>query len=1315
MVSPDIRIGVSSDPGNEALKRDDAFFRDMLGRYGFKDFISFEKGIKRGGVELMTKGVAALIEYGYPRPTHLYRALPESPEKRKLGLTLLESGIIPLESQAAQESSRYVEQELEEREGLKDLFLSGMPPEVLGQIMTVELFRDITDEKKIEELRSWTSEALLAPYIGLMEGERRMVELSPIEMLDRIPERIFSHPNVLKYNLVANYFQARFLGMITDLGVEGAIEEIEQTVIQTEDEDKRRFLQEILDDCWEIVTRPQKGEFKQTIIVNEQLRHFPSAEQQAAAYYAETAECRLFVSPPGNGKTGAAYYFLENTDAQRVVVFAPAKGRETWQIEDQVLFKNPGNVFLVNKASDLRSSQIAEKKYVVIGHELLGDTENNPQLLKDLKDVLLDKLGADAAAIDEIDDFSNPNAVSTGAIRELIEGIRDNYAKKTGKERNATPVLGLTATPFKTGLHDLNVPLAILYPDRFAATATESTPTKKTFSDSCLNRPDLAYLTLTGERRMYRWEAAGLQEQRCEPVFVELSSFEEYLYDFIDRQVGVDALNKIRILENALLNPLLIKAEVRHLANGKIGQIDIDEVTGHVRDILLQWKVMREITIPTSDDDYLSADKLVDLGWGDMVLNSFFSHALENGIDTLVEEMTRNTNDPQLQDLRLFWQSREISSKYKALKEKVEDTLAWKEGEDGVLERKKLFIVSPSKRQGRTSDVMQRTIINEDGQRDNLYANYELEEINDTKLFTLIQKWAAPYCKEEDILLIDGSVPIGRRRDRVINRWRHDPDAAVLVATLESIYQSRSFMITRTIDGLGRRIAGVRLSLLNPPWHGQQEEQTTGRSIRQGQLVPAENEVFVTDNTIEQGKFEVVRFTRLLYRMALAGVRLNREDQEFYNTKKKGEKIVRFREASHYLRNALRMVRGAGEEGIEHFLESQLEREEITNGLKIAREFFDNGNDAYKISGYNADFVTHFIKSSMASDSRILSLGAGTLLLQRKLQRGIDNVDINPYMMQAGWELASIYGGRTITAKASKLDLEAFPDASYDLVDSAFALHWSALGDVKTNNVNSSNRVAILRQIHRTLRSDGTLMLTLPEGAFDNEQLTRFIDALEAHFGFTVDRSFSGRSFAVNKAGLQKRLGWSIVAKKTGEVNLEGLLLQDLGFSYERKRWEKDGRDRKEEKGETNDSEGDYPNPELRLSFDAYGVVSLDNQVHYIPFQKEQNTVDGEQITDADQNAAVDGVLREAVVFQVEAPTREEAIAYLKGTTDKDYRIFRNQIIRFVQKEANLSWEDAEHFCADVIIRMVKQGKVPTNRADARSWILKDLKRKQYV
>lgn len=74
-----------------------------------------------------------------------------------------------------------------------------------------------------------------------------------------------------------------------------------------------------------------------------------------------------------------------------------------------------------------------------------------------------------------------------------------------------------------------------------------------------------------------------------------------------------------------------------------------------MRKAAVAWKELKGADNPESEDDYLSTDKLVELGFGDVVLGSFFSDRLENGVDTLVAKSTEDANDPDLETLRKFW------------------------------------------------------------------------------------------------------------------------------------------------------------------------------------------------------------------------------------------------------------------------------------------------------------------------------------------------------------------------------------------------------------------------------------------------------------------------------------------------------------------------------------------------------------------------------------------------------------------------------------------------------------------------------------
>ncbi|OGK13101.1 hypothetical protein A2861_01945 [Candidatus Roizmanbacteria bacterium RIFCSPHIGHO2_01_FULL_38_15] len=1190
----------------------------------------------------------------------------------RLHFLLIQKGVYSHQSMDNDTAERFIRDELHRRENFQDLLEAGWPIEVLGQLMTVDLFTDISDAKKVEELRGWTTRSLMREYLGVLSSKRARKELSITDMLDRVPNRVFADPRKIKMHLVDHYIEARLMQSITDLGINNGILNIEGIAETTQDPDKRNFLLKLSNRFWNIATHPYRGDFKSTILLKDQEKQFPSFEQMAFWYDFLQYSTRLLTAAPGMGKTGAAYGALENTDAEKVLVIAPASGKATWAIEDQKLFQSPGNIFIIDGATDIEKAIKSGKKYIVISQELLGLTDHDPKLNSSLT-ALVEQTNIEGAIIDEIDNLSRPKNVSTKTTIRLLEKIRENYKKKERKQLESAPVIGLTATPIRSKLSNMNTTMGILYPDEYAISQTESTKSKKTFSDTHLNRPDLAFYTLIGEKKMFRWEqATGVQDYSYEIIPLEISPFEEYLYTFIANEVPIDSLTKIRVLEDSLCNPLLVKAEVRHFAKDRIPPFDLDQTMDRLKQVVQEWKVLRDITEPHNSQDYLSASKLVELGFGDMVLGCFFSDLLENGIDTLVDELTRDATDESLIELRKFWQPHGLSTKYSVIKKMVEESLTPQIDNDGKQTREKLFIVSPSRKQGRTRDVHQRLVQIENGQKTALYAPYELSVINDTALIKLLDEWVSTYGKK--MIIIDGNVTVGRARDNAIVMWTNDPDTELL-ATLEAAYQSRDFTLNITEEQGGTRISKVRKILLAPPYHDQQLRQIHGRSNRWGQLVPADLQIFQVKDLLDQGKAEAVYYTYLLSRMALSGIVLSADEQTFFDSKRVGNKIRLQSPESRYLRDVLSFIKSAGEEETEVFNNkpSPLHPEKI-QGQLFADLFFKNGKDEFSTTGYNAELIAFLAKYFIEANSNVLDIGAGTLLLQRKLKKGIDNVDMNPYMMEAGWGLASRYGGRKIVAKASLLSEDICPSNNYNFVNCAFTLPWSKLNGTSPDSPESSERVKILSQIHRVLKLDGLFVLTVSEKSFDEKTFENFILALEQHFGFQVDRELSGMSFGRNKMGVSKRLGWCIVAKKIDQINLENLSLQNLEFADENGKWISYGKKKKRKEKSVKVAGKDYPLPDLEIQFDQYEIVNNQKQIKVITYKDK--FIDNPTLPSSG-DGHVDGNMQNV--------KETSPLEVIKGETKADYHYYRTNLLRPVMELTGYSWEQAEELCAIIL------------------------------
>lgn len=1220
------------------------------------------------------------------------------PLKERLHLLLIQKEVLPPQSMDNDTSERLLREELRRNQDYQDLMADGFPIEVIGQLLTIDLFSDISDVKKMEEYRAWVTKALYREFMGILSGKTPHRELTPQDIMARIPKRIFEDPDQIKFHLTRHYVEERLMKTITDAGIQEGLAVLERIVNSTDDADRKAFLGGLVDRFYDIATEPDDPKFNSTIYLKGQPKHFPSFEQMACCYDFEHYGTKLVAAGTGLGKTGAAFKMMERSKASHVLVLVPASGRETWPIEEKKLFREPGNVKVISGSADIDQAIAERKKYTVVSYELLGRSRNDPELARQL-DRLIEETGIDGAIADEIDELSNHKNISTRTAQRLLEKIRQNYTAHTSESQYDAPIIGLTATPIRSRLSDLNAPMALLYPNRYAISHGESTPIRKTFSDTHVNRPDLAYFTLVGERRMFRWEhAAGVQEFEFEPVEVEISPFEEYLYTFIANEVPTAPLDNIRILEDCLINPLLIKAEVRRLSKGKIRPLDIDFTMNTLVRVIDEWKRLRNISEPKDDADFLNADRLVELGLGDLVLSCFFSELLENGIDTLVEELTREKQNLLLVQLRKFWHPRDISSKYNMLRRLTQESLEWVTEPDGKVTRQKVFIVSPARRQGRTGNVLQKQIAEENGERKDVYSDWELDEINDSILITQLRDWVKGYCDPSKVLLIDGTVNVGKPRDAVITQWVDNPEAAVLLATLEATYQSRDYTLNNVTDLSGRSISGVRKILVAPPWHHQQLKQIEGRSRRQGQLVPVDLKILQASGLIDQGKAEAVMYTYLLSRMALSGIVLNPQEQEFFDSKRIGNRIQLQTPEARFLKDTFAWVRGAGEERVKEYFRRQSSIGEMTQDRLIAEKFYDGGKDAYRLTGYNAELEAYLTKSLVGRESRILSLGAGTLLYQRKLGRGVDNVDINPYMMEAGWQEASQYGGRIIESGMSSLSEEVFPTGSYNLVESAFAMDWSNLND----NVLNSERVKILSEINRVLDQNGYLILTLPEKSLDDRRFNLWIETLENHFGLQIDKERSGKSFGRSRMGVAKRLGWCIVAKKIAGVNLEDLTLKNLEFANENGEWISYGP--KKKKGTRNVQGRDYPTPSFKIEFDQYEIINnkqerviiLDNNNSEIP-------AEGESVLNVDDEEPRDG--------HPVPDTELLGLDYLKGITREDHREYLGSLLRPIMRMAQLPWEDAEVLCSNIFIGIQQKGRPITSRLIAYSLVLREIRK----
>jgi len=303
--------------------------------------------------------------------------------------------------------------------------------------------------------------------------------------------------------------------------------------------------------------------------------------------------------------------------------------------------------------------------------------------------------------------------------------------------------------------------------------------------------------------------------------------------------------------------------------------------------------------------------------------------------------------------------------------------------------------------------------------------------------------------------------------------------------------------------------------------------------------------------------------------------------------------------------------------------------------------------------------------------------------------------------MEAGWQLAKQYGGRMIVGKASNLSPIEFPDGSYDLVDNSFALHWSKLEPNKNDRIESSERVKILTQINRVLKEGGRMILTLPETCFDERQFFRFVEALEKHFGFKIDRNLSGKSFGRSKLRLAKRLGWCIVATKVSNPNLSSLDINSLQFVNEQGNWVNASNHKKNGVGV---QARDYPSPTLQIDFEQYEIIDANGLVTTLTTKDDIINPVGQEITIGEENVDVN---EEALIAET-----DKTVKFLKGSNKDEYKAYRNSLLKPVRKITGKNWEEAEQECIEIMEEIQQSGVSFSSRIKAFSEILKRIRRK---
>ncbi len=1105
-------------------------YRDHRVNYGKKSQIAralINSGQYSNPVRLVTDFL--------PKGIQLTPELTDMEQELK-SLALIRSGsTLDTRSKDAQALQEGVNTFIEQHDVLHEL--QGMLPiHVMGAITSAFMFESVGDKEKLEELRKYTTKSLLRPYLGDIRYRRPQGQGAEVgKVLQMLPEQIFDDPNSATYGIVRNYIVNEAMRFFIGDEAEG-FKKLEESIFEQEPGVRRQLFEDILKEFREIssITVPER--FRTTITDadgnevlggNGEPQPFPNFRQKVTLHEFLKTKRKLLNGDTGATKTSCAYLAMEAEGAKKTTVFGPAMARNTWPNEAKLRFKPEENVkvYTVSSASQLDSEEIAQADYVYVSGQLLSTAWKRPELMEKLVDTLVTTRGTDGIILDESDEFRNKGASRSKTLLEIVRRVRDGSEQARG---NKIPIVALTATPIATSLADLDTTMGILYPEKFSF-PDEPQNGRTSFSKTVLNNPRIAYSILFGEQLMLQWTQKDMfkdvQEIDPEIVGLKLSPSQRAIYEWVKDNSKAEAMTKIQLLSSVLLNPELIKEHFYkyELAPEAMPREQQVQLLDEVYDEYLTWWDRTEDQLR----EPFSADWLAKHGHEDFVVQCFFDKNLVSGIDTLAESKSYIAQD--------WVKQTSVSAKYDYLRTMLQEKFA-KNSEGQIIPSEKVFIVSPFLKKGFTR-WLEDDHIKDSDLADNAFSLYEY----------IRTEWFEGLPPEMTVN-IDGRKKFSKR-DEAAREWREEGGrAAIVVATLKSVYESMNFAIQDTERN--KNIDHATIVFLGWPWGWDDFKQMCGRFVRPGQAKRADYMILETEGTIDKGFEDLVYRKFLLTQMALAGIELTAEDQNFFDETNSAINIL-FREGvsgQTFIRNALSNSQGKGSS---HFANSLIGQEG-----EWVQTYYDEGKDQFRQVGHNAELTKNIL--SQNNPQRLLSLGAGTCLVARKFQEAgtgtvVDNVDILGSLMHFAKDTFNL-PGQTLVGSAADLsnlsDLDGSQvnilDETYDSIDCSFMLDLtSPIQDKETGE--PAERVRVLSEINRALRMDGTAALSFHRGAFEDntvesngqqpyEEFRIFCKALEEHFGFEVTQELSGRTFATDMVP-PRRIGWVITLRKVGQPN----------------------------------------------------------------------------------------------------------------------------------------------------------------------------------
>lgn len=403
----------------------------------------------------------------------------------------------------------------------------------------------------------------------------------------------------------------------------------------------------------------------------------------------------------------------------------------------------------------------------------------------------------------------------------------------------------------------------------------------------------------------------------------------------------------------------------------------------------------------------------------------------------------------------------------------------------------------------------------------------DCDEVEDSlQISRLFQEWFPG-----QVLVLDGITPTdgpGSRKE-IQHRWRNDRKAKILIASVPAASESLNF----TLKKVRGSVEKVTIYYLSLPWKPTQYLQFNGRFGRPGSEVPLEAYILIVKGTSDEALLELNERKWRNFLIGVHGIPLQTDEEEALN-RTTFAKIVTT--PAQWLRDVFSNMLGMGEDRIESFLAKDFR--DLPVGETIARYYL--ATEEYGTSGHISRVLVPALQQWQKSGiipswNDVLDVGCGPLILERSLNAPIHAIDINPMMIDVG-RSHSIHRGKNATVGRAT-NLPASWTSRFSFIVTSLVLDLTSMktsfGKGKEKEIE---RIRILRECHRVLKSDGLLWLTFQERCFDeDETFSRFVGEIET-FGFEIVEPWANRIRALDHTRHPFAF-WSVLVRKVREIN----------------------------------------------------------------------------------------------------------------------------------------------------------------------------------